>query len=328
MSDSTPAGTAATPSRVLIGAAGTATSFGIARTLRETWPGEVEIVVADLKPRALVAAAVFADDYRQSPAVTDPGYADWLAAALTETGASLYVPLIDEDIRIASEIAARPSVQARIAAPPLASARTCWDKLDTYEWLRGRGLPTPETWAPADAPRRDGLVVKSRHGQGSIGFRQLESAAELDALTGEQDLVVQARCERPEVTVDAYLARDGGSFRAICRERLEVKAGVCTQARVFESAQLSELAERVARGLELTAGSCMQVMRGGDGEWLLTDVNARPGAGGRLSTAAGVDVLGAVYADLLGLPFDLERTMRKLERDVHVVRGFDEYVIA
>ena len=248
---------------------------------------------------------------------------------LAETRASLYVPLIDEDIRIASEIAERPSVEARIAAPPLASARICWDKLDTYEWLREQRLPTPETWAPADAPWRDeGLVVKSRHGQGSIGFRRLGSAAELDALRAEQGLVVQALCERPEVTIDAYLARDGGSFRAICRERLEVKAGVCTQARVFESAQLSALAERVARGLELTAGSCMQVMRGEDGEWWLTDVNARPGAGGRLSTAAGVDVLGAVYADLLGLPFDLERTMRRLEQDVHVVRGFDEYVIA
>ena len=86
MGDSAPSGSAGSAPRVLIGAAGTATSFGIARTLRTTWPSEVEIVVADLKPRSLVAAAVFADDYLQSPAVADPGYADWLAGAWRRPG--------------------------------------------------------------------------------------------------------------------------------------------------------------------------------------------------------------------------------------------------
>jgi carbamoyl-phosphate synthase large subunit len=316
------------PRRVMVGAAGTATAFGIVRTLRANWDGAVEIVVADVRPRRLIGAAAFADEYLQSPSVADDDYADWLEAALHETGVALYVPLIDEDIAIAAEIAERRPLRTRIAAPPLESARICWDKLDTHAWLKGQGLPAPATWAPAEAPHLDGgLVAKSRNGQGSIGFRKLASVEELEALEAEQGLVVQVMCEPPEVTIDAYLAQDGTTFRAICRERIEVKAGVCTKARVFESAELSELAERIARGLGLT-GCCIQVMKGPEGGgWCVTDVNARPGAGARLSGAAGVDVLGAVYADLLELPFDSERALRGLEHDVYAVRQFDEYVI-
>jgi len=311
----------------MIGAAGTATAFGIVRTLRSNWPEQVEIVIADLRPRHLIGAAAFADEYVQSPAVADGGYADWLERTLGDTGATLYIPLIDEDIAVAAGVAERPSVTAAVAAPPLASARICWDKLETYAWLLEQGVAAPQTWDPAVAPwRQGGMVAKSRHGQGSIGFRELAYPAELEALRAEPGLVVQARCTPPEVTVDAFLARDGGAFRAICRERIEVKAGVCTKARVFEDTELAGIAEQIARGLGLT-GFCIQAMRGEDGEWRVTDVNARPGAGARLSAAAGVDILGAVYADLLGLPFDPERALAPLERDVYAVRQFDEYVI-
>ncbi len=276
-----------------------------------------------------MAAAALADEYLQSPFVADEAYADWLAKALRDTGASLYVPLIDEDIAIASRLAGEGRVgTARIAAPQVESARICWDKLATSTWLRERRLPTAETWVPSAAPRSGrSLVVKSRYGQGSGGFRVLGESEELDALESVDDYVVQAFCERPEVTVDVFLARDGGVFRAACRERIETKAGVCTKARVFESQELARLAEEVARGLGLIGGSCIQVMRDDGGDWAVTDVNARPGAGSRLSTAAGVDILGAVYADLLELPFAAEEELAALDRDVYVVRQFDEYVI-
>ncbi len=314
--------------RVMIGAAGTATAFGIARTLRTTWPDAVEIVVADVRPRRLIGAAMFAEEYVESPPVADPGYQDWLERALRETGATLYVPLIDADIVAAVELAEAGRCEARVAAPPLSSARICWDKIATYEWLRREGLPTPGTWDPGEAPRGEAsLVAKSRSGQGSVGFRPLAGAAELEALPSGDGLVVQEACSPPEVTIDVFNAADGSAFRAICRERIEVKAGVCTKARVFESGELAGLAERVATPLGLS-GFCMQVMCDGGGDWTITDLNARPGAGARLSTAAGVDVLGAVYADLTGLPFDLEaRTMRRLEDDVYVIRQFDEHII-
>jgi carbamoylphosphate synthase large subunit len=316
--------------RVLVGAAGTTTAFGIVRTLRGRWGAGIEILAADVNPRPLVAAAALADGFLQSPPVADPGYAEWLGRTLRETEPTLFVPLLDEDIVVSAELAEAGGLPpaTRLLAPPPASARICWDKLATWEWLRERGLPGCETWEPMKAEWAGiPLVAKARRGQGSQGFRRLDSAEELAALAGVGDLVVQPLCEPPEMTVDAFLGADGSRFRAVCRERLETKAGVCTKARVHEDAELAGLAEEVARGLDLRGASCIQVMRGGDGGWRLTDVNARTGAGTPLSVAAGVNLLGAAFADLLALPFDFERETAPLAADVCAVRQLHEYVV-
>ncbi|HEV7563463.1 MAG TPA: ATP-grasp domain-containing protein [Solirubrobacterales bacterium] len=316
--------------RVLIGAAGTTTAFGIVRALRGRWGAEIEILATDINPRSLVAAAALADRFLQAPPVVDPGYAGWLERTLRETEPTLFVPLLDEDIATSAELAEAGELPpaTRLLAPSAASARICWDKFATWEWLRERGLPGCETWEPGEASWAGApLVAKARRGQGSQGFRRLDSAAELAALAGAGDLVVQPLCEPPEVTVDAFLAADGSRFRAVCRERLETKAGVCTKARVHEDAELAGLAEEVARGLDLHGASCLQAMRGEDGGWRLTDVNARAGAGTPLAAAAGVDLLGAAFADLLDLPFDFERETAPLADDVYAVRQLHEYVV-
>jgi carbamoylphosphate synthase large subunit len=262
----------------------------------------------------------------QSPPVADPDYRGWLERILDELEPDLYVPLVDGDIVLAAELAETRGTGTRFAAPPPQSARICWDKLETDRFLHQLGVPSPDTWLPGTV-RADGdldLVVKARYGQGSLGFRALPAGDQGD---GDGDVVLQRRCEHPEVTVDAFLARDGGRFRAVCRERLEVKAGVCSKARVFEDAELSSLVEAVVRGLGLHGGACVQLMRL-DGGWAVTDVNARTGGGTRMSSAAGVDVIGAVYADLLGLPFDGAAELAPLPGDVYVVRQPDELIVA
>lgn len=243
---------------------------------------------------------------------------------MAELEVDLYVPLLDADIVLAAELAAAGEQRARILAPTPAAARACEDKLETERALRDLGVPSPGTWPLGEAPGGVDLVVKSRRGQGSVGFRL--SAAE-ETLAPDEDLVAQERCEPPEVSVDAFLAADEGGFRAVCRERLEVKAGVASKVRVFEDGELAGIVETVARGLGLRGASCVQVMRL-DGGWVVTDVNARSGGGTRMSTAAGVDILGAVYADQLGLPFDATAALAPLAEDVYVVRQPDEFVVA
>ena len=314
--------------RVAIGAAGTTTAFGIVATLKERWPWQVEVVAVDINERRLVAAAALADSFVQCPLIADPGYGEWLPAFLADAGIDLYVPLIDADIVVAAELAAAGGTgQARVVAPPPAEARVCLDKLATCGWLAAREIVTPATWLPgerpADAP--DGaLVVKARFGHGSSGFRRIADEAEATSAADADELVVQSACESPEVTVDAY--RGGaGEFRAVCRERLEVKAGVCTKARVFEDAEMAALTERIAIGLNLRGPLCIQVMREA-GRWSVTDVNARSGGGTRLSSAAGVDILAGAYADLLDLPLPAD-ALAPLAEDVFAVRQPSEYVV-
>lgn len=322
--DGTPPG--ATRPVVWLGAAGTGTAFGLAKTLREHFGEGVGIIAADINPPELVATSLLADRFVRMPPSADSGFAEALVGGLAETGATHYLPLLDEEISsaaLAREEGGLPG-GLTVMAPPLKSARTALDKLAAAEWFVAHDLPTPPTKRPSEwqwtgAP----LFAKPRCGRGSIGARTIDDEAALLALGGDgsEDLIVQPRCEGPEVTVDAVVLDEG--VRAVCRERLEVKSGVCTKARVFEDPALEDLAGRIASGLGLSDVFCFQVMRL-EGAWVVTDLNARPGAGTRLTVAAGVDVLGAMFHRRFGLPY--AHLVGRLPAERIVVRQYAEFV--
>lgn len=310
---------------VWIGAAGTGTGFGLARSLRDHWGDGVRIVAADTNPPHLVATSALADEAVQVKPLADPGFADELRAGLERTGADTYVPILDGEIVLAAELRAAGSLDGlAVAAPSPDVARLCHDKLAMSAWLGERGLPAPAAWALDDAPR-DGrpLVLKPRTGIGSVGFRTVESAEELDAASG--DLVVEERLEQPEVTIDAFRSPDGELVRALCRERVEVKAGVSTKARVFTDGELIELTRALADGLPLSGAFCFQVMRHGAGGWAIVDVNPRHGAGSRMSAAVRFDVMAAAMAALWGE--DPEPFLSVPDGERFVVRQYTEFVL-
>lgn len=112
----------------------------------------------------------------------------------------------------------------------------------------------------------------------------------------------------------------------MCRERLEVKAGVSVKARVFDDPELSALAQKLGEELGLTGTFCFQVMRAPDaGGWAITDVNPRPGAGTRMTVAAGVDVLAAMMADAWGE--DPGVFLGPLAGERFVTRQYTEYAV-
>jgi carbamoylphosphate synthase large subunit len=187
--------------------------------------------------------------------------------------------------------------------------------------MEAEGIPVPPTVAAADARWwPEGVVVKPRTGQGSVGVRVVESEAELAGVRAlGESAIAQRRCSPPEVTVDAFASAT--TFRAVCRERIEVKAGVCTKARLFEDAELLEIVSGVAHALGLSGVLCVQAMRGPDG-WEVTDINPRPGGATPMSAAAGVDVTAAAFADLWGLP--VEPYLGELRGEPFVVRHYEE----
>lgn len=311
---------------VWLGSAGTGTAFGLAQTLRERWGSGVRIVAADIREAHLVATSLLADDFRQVPLTADAGFADVLRSGLREAGVTHYQPILDEEILLAATLRAAGSLgDVVVFAPPIRGARLCLDKLEGARWMDEVRIPTPPTVAAKDA-RWQGvpMFAKPRHGRGSLGARPIGDERAFDALASVEDfedLILQPRCEGPELTVDAVHV--GGTTRAVARERLEVKAGVCTKARVFEDERLEELAHLLALGLGIEHAFCFQVMRLG-GDWVVTDLNARPGAGTRLTVAAGVDVLGAMFAYHFGEPFG--HLLGKLPHERFVVRQYAEYV--
>lgn len=317
------------PRRTLwIGSAGTAAAVGIVRSVREVWGRAVTVIAADINPPFLVGGAIHADLAVQVLPVADVDFESQLVSELAKHRVDTYIPLLDEEVLLAAtwQEAGTLPPDLVVLAPGAAAVKTCFDKLATAEWLRSRGVATPSTVPAAEATWADrAMVFKPRCGRGSIDVRVVTDPQDMERFRHDEALVAQELCDPPEVTLDAFRSRSGNHWRVVCRERVEVKAGVCTKGRLFEDQKLAALAIDIGTGLGLTGAFCIQVMQGPERSgWQVTDVNPRIGAGARLTAAAGVDIAAAALADLWGedpAPF-----IGPLHRECHVIRTYQEWV--
>jgi carbamoyl-phosphate synthase large subunit len=315
--------------RLLLGTSGTGTTWGILSSLRERWGESVWVLASDMAPAHLTAAAALADAFVQVPAIDDHDFAETLLQTLTEEQITTYLPTYDSEIVLAARLRNQGLIDSGVLiAPPLWSAETCWDKLLCGQWLAEQGLPAPASDLIDRFPwHEDGVFVKPRKGVGSKGARLLSTPEELSqfrATVEAEAYVAQEALHGQEVTLDCFLAPSGYS-RVICRERIEVKSGVCTKARVFEDAALTELALDVGKGLELRGSYCLQVI-GKEDVWRITDVNPRTGAGTRISAALGLDFPAANLALAWGEDPG-EVLDERLDRDRWVVRQYHEVIL-
>jgi carbamoyl-phosphate synthase large subunit len=312
---------------IALTAAGTGTSYGIARSLRDSFGTALRIVAFDTNPPELQATSQLADVSCQIGPAAEPGYTGHLSQLLQTHRVTLWWPVLDQELAIAAEVCDLWSDGA-VIAPASDVATLCWDKLGMADWLRSVGLPTPRTWPGDEAAAAGGAVlIKPRRGLGSRGVTKPANRRQLlELLTAtEEEMIIQQLCDGPEVTVDAFRGRSHSVEAAICRERLEVKAGVCTKARVFHDGEIEATVLTLGRLLGLDGAYCVQLMRApGTAAWTITDVNARPGAGTRMSVVCGFDVLSATLLDRWG--HDPEPALGPLERERFVVRHYEEDV--
>ena len=316
---------------LLLGTAGTGTTFGILMSVRERWGSSVRVIGTDMAPPRLVAATAYTDAFVQVPPVHDTeAFSKTLLDLIAAEGVTHYLPTFDPEIVLAAKLRDAGQLGSVDAlAPSVRAAEICLDKWKAALFLRETGVDSPETWLASDFSYRGGSVIcKPREGVGSVGVARIRNASDWEhwaQRSDRGDFIVQELLEGAEFTLDCFRSRSGDVSRVVCRERLEVKAGVCTKARVFDDDRLAGLAEQVGRALELTGAYCLQVITPDASTVKLTDLNPRPGAGTRLSAAAGVNVHVAMLADAWGE--SINGLLPRLENDRFIVRQYREIVL-
>jgi hypothetical protein len=158
------------------------------------------------------------------------------------------------------------------------------------EWAESNNVRVPATQHLSDLDDLSECFVKPRMGFGSRGAKKM-TVLEARELENPDELVFQELCDGPEVTVEIYSGLH--HIDSICRERIEVKSGVCTKARVYKDDELHAIAASLCKQNDWPVASCLQFMRGKNGNWLLTDVNLRIGAGSSMCSAVGWNLAAA-----------------------------------
>lgn len=311
---------------VLIGAAGTGTAFGIASRLRSTYGSALRIIVTDVFDPYLVTTSILADGFYKAPYANDPQFESFIVDILEAEKITTYIPILNEEIILAAKLRGAEGYEhIDFWSSPLHAA--CTDKLFADSWLRTIGVRTPLLFGDQSLTTPKQYFVKPKAGWASRGAKRLAAQQVTGMSKTERDLLlIQEVCEGPEVTVDSFFDDTTKTGFAYCRERIDVKAGVCTKARLFYDAELEDFASRIGIALSQRQTICFQVMRNRDG-WALTDLNLRAGAGTAMTCAAGFDVISAAFACRNG--GDYSRFLRKLDpgEEYYITRQYAEFVM-
>jgi carbamoylphosphate synthase large subunit len=313
---------------VLLGSAGTGTAFAAACALRRVWSQSVKIVAMDINPRNQVTTSLLADHFEQVPLSASSVFQDRLIEIIQRYAVDTYLPLFPEEIMLASRLRENGFLSKKIdiMAPSLAASAACADKWSLANLLSQHDVAVPKTALATEPFRADEFFLKPKNGTGSRGARKIK-ADELSGIVGicGADWVVQENCNLPEVTVDVFHDSESGFDRVICRERLEIKAGVSTKCRLFEDETLSRYARSIAEVLKLEGSFCFQTMQNAKG-WVVTDVNPRPGAATSMCAATGNDFFAASFALCWGE--DPRQFFRPLNGEQYVTRQYSEFLMA
>ena len=309
---------------ILITAAGTASAWHLCNCINEDFNDFFTIHTADINPDYLIPSSVISKHHHQIPLVIDEGYEEKIFEILEREKIDLIIPLIDKDVEIFSNDNRGLIKNGTVStSPSFATSKLITDKRKLNDYLRAANIAAPKTLTK-DMLLNTGesdFFMKPNQGFGSRGVGKISKEEALIKVEDER-VLIQELCGEQEITVEVF-NHDG--VRTLCRERIETKAGVCTKARVFSDEKLHRLAESLCRVLEMPVAFCFQVMMNKDGEWVITDLNPRIGAGTALVTAVGWSLTKAMLAVFAGVA---EPTKYLIEPDVdrYVTRVYSEII--
>lgn len=313
--------------RIMVGAVGTGTAFGIITRLRMIWGDSIQLIGTDINPEHLVTSSIFLDEFYQVSKSETSGYAKEISKLIIEKEIDTYIPILNAEIVIAGDLSASSSHPNSTFWSSDKYAK-CTNKRFANDLLKESGIPIPYTLTEVgDISRYDEWFIKPINGYGSYATRRI-SSSELNVLGNDliSNMLIQEICDQPEVTVDSFYDYRNHFGRAYCRERIEVKSGVCTKARLFSNTVLSDIANKIGRTIQQIGAITFQVMKRGD-SWVVTDLNLRTGAGTSMTCSAGFDVINATYAARKNLDYEEYIPELPIGGSIVITRQYTDFVM-
>jgi carbamoyl-phosphate synthase large subunit len=238
----------------------------------------------------------------------DPRYLDELEAIVRTRRINLVIPTVDLDLSLLARV--REDWLHRGCQVLVSSAdvvQICQDKRRTVRLLEKLGFHAPLTVSP----RRilEGrihppwpCVVKPWDGYASRANVMVRNRAELRFYARRiPHAVCQAFVQGREYTCDVYIDRCGEVRCVVPRQRVEVRSGEVSKARVAKDPVLMDDVARLVRALGAGPGVVtVQVIVTPGSERVFIEINPRFGGGVPLAIRAGADFPYWLLAEMAG----------------------------
>ena len=301
---------------------GTNACYHTARCLKERFGHRIRIIGTDINQPWMIATQPYLDEFYQCPFTSDKSYYSFIISLCDQEHIDYLLPSFDADQLLFHQgnidLLVR-GVQSLGITKEVAQVYN--SKEETNQFLKQHNLPIPNIYRIDETKADCMYLCKPVNGVGSTGVRKL-TGSEIRKLNDES-LIIQEVCIEPEITLECFNYH--GRVYSIARQRLEVKAGVCTKARVYYDPELEAIAQKFANKIELPHIFNLQFMVNSQGHRVITHVNLRMAGGMSLSYATGWDEITALGKIMLEEP-DVTATLKAIEKEVYVIRAYTDIV--
>ena len=321
---------------LLVLSCGTNSAFHFIKVLREKFSEAFRIIGADTNKAHLVPSNSNLNAFFQVPFSNESGYYELILRLCKSEKIDVILPIFDADQRLFYR--ENPDL-ARLGVFSLGASEQSLefyaDKVKMSEFLAQNGFLIPRVFENLgefkDKENADKkFFVKPKDGFGSLGVRVL-SAAQILQLKERENFIIQELCFEPEITLECFFYER--RIATLARQRLAVKAGVCTKARIFHSNELEKIALKFANALQTPLYFNLQFMKNAKFEFVITDVNLRLAGGMGLGAASGWDAVSAVAKVLLSHfgreKFNTEQifeTLARVSGEIYALRTYADII--
>jgi carbamoyl-phosphate synthase large subunit len=260
------------------------------------------VLAADLRPE-MSAACQEADLSFATPRATSPDFIPALLDLCARQSIDAIVPTIDTELLVlARHRQAFADIGVKVVVSDARVIELTRDKYVFARHLEEHGLPVPKTWRPANFPRSwdadARFVAKPAGGSSSKGLHFFDGSDIPPEFP--PDAIVQERIVGKEFTVNTYVDRTGRILGFAPHERIQVREGEVSKARIVRNPDVEEACADVIRSLDGAYGPmCIQVIHSDTGPKII-ELNARFCGGYPLAHRAGLTSANFVVAELLG----------------------------
>lgn len=309
---------------ILILAAGTRNK--VVQYFKKTFDGLGKVVATDASD--LGPAIYDADKYYIVPHITTPGYIDVILDICKKEKIDGVLSLIDPELSLlAANEEKFKSVGATVIGSSYELCEMSLDKMQMYEWLKGRGYNCARSWMDKDEFYRAvdsgeityPVFVKPYRGSASINISKVYDRDTVDLLFAHNDnLMIQEFLNGKEIGADVYIDLISGEVVSIfTKKKILMRAGETDKALSFKNPALFKLIEKFV----LEAGYRGQIdidIFDINGQYYISEVNPRFGGGYPHAYESGCNHMQLILNNLNGIANP--KNIGAYEEDIYMMK--------